>query len=73
MKTYKLYVRESQQTADAVVTINAESQISFIFAPDNTYYRNFKKEINEEKAQLQDADGNVMTAEEAKAYIATLP
>lgn len=43
------------------------------FNPDNTDYVNFKKEINEGKAQLQDADGNVMSAEEAKAYIATLP
>jgi len=43
------------------------------FAPDNTDYINFKKEIAEETAELQDADGNVMSAEEAKSYIATLP
>ena len=30
-----------------------------------------KKEIYE--AQLEDADGNLMTAEQAKAYVATLP
>ncbi len=41
--------------------------------PDNTDYRNFKKEIKEESAQLQDADGNTMTAAEAKAFVATLP
>ena len=34
---------------------------------------NFKKAINEETAELQDADGNVMSAEEAKAFVATLP
>ena len=39
----------------------------------NTDYVNFKKEINEEKAELQDADGNTMTAAEAKAFVATLP
>jgi len=41
--------------------------------PANTDYANFKKAINEETAELQDADGNTMTAAEAKAYIATLP
>ena len=30
-----------------------------------------KKEIYE--AQLQDADGNTMTPEQAKAYVASLP
>lgn len=43
------------------------------FAPGNTDYANFKKEINEDKAELQDADGNTMTAAEAKAFVATLP
>ena len=41
--------------------------------PANTDYANFKKEINEETAQLQDADGNTMTSSEAKAFVATLP
>lgn len=39
----------------------------------NPEYVKFKKEINEEIAQLQDDDGNIMSASEAKAYIATLP
>ena len=43
------------------------------FAPGNTDYQNFKAQINADEATLQDADGNTMTAEEAKAYIATLP
>lgn len=43
------------------------------FDPANTDYANFKREINEETAQLQDADGNLMTAQQAKAYVATLP
>lgn len=34
---------------------------------------NFKKQINADEAQLEDADGNLMTAEQAKAYVATLP
>ena len=39
----------------------------------NTDYANFKKEILADEAQLQDAEGNTMTAAEAKAYVATLP
>ena len=41
------------------------------FDPANTDYANFKKEILADKAQLQDADGNVMA--DAKAYVASLP
>ena len=46
---------------------------SIPFAPDNTDYQAFKQAIAEETAGLQDADGNVMTSEEAKQFIATLP
>ena len=34
---------------------------------------NFKKQILADEAQLQDADGNTMTPEQAKTYVATLP
>jgi len=40
------------------------------FDPANTDYANFKKEVLA-GAELQDANGNVMT--DASAYIATLP
>jgi len=40
------------------------------FALDNTDYQTFKKEVLA-GAELQDADGNVMT--DASAFIATLP
>ena len=46
---------------------------SIPFDPANTDYQNFKKQINADEAQLEDADGNLMTAEQAKAYVATLP
>ena len=42
------------------------------FDPANTDYQQFKKDVLE-GAELQDADGNVMTQEEATAFIATLP
>ncbi len=43
------------------------------FDPANTDYANFKREINEGTAQLQDADGNLMTAEQAKDLFKELP
>jgi hypothetical protein len=55
-------------------TVQRLSDNAFIpFDPANTDYANFKKQINAETAELKDADGNTMTAAEAKAYIATLP
>ena len=45
---------------------------SIPFDPDNTDYQAFKKEVLA-GAELQDADGNVMTQAEADAFIATLP
>jgi len=38
----------------------------------NTDYQTFKKEVLA-GAELQDADGNVMTQEQADQFIATLP
>jgi hypothetical protein len=42
------------------------------FDPANTDYQTFKKEVLA-GAELQDADGNTMTAAEAQEYVATLP
>ena len=42
------------------------------FDPANTDYQTFKKEVLA-GAELQDADGNTMTTEEANAFIGTLP
>lgn len=49
------------------------STTSFSFSPDNTDYQNFKKQINADEAQLEDADGNLMTAEQAKEFVKELP
>ena len=46
---------------------------SIPFDTANTDYQNFKKQINADEAQLEDADGNLMSPEQAKAYVATLP
>jgi hypothetical protein len=42
------------------------------FDPANTDYAEFKKAVTA-GAELQDADGNVMSAEAAQAFVATLP
>jgi len=43
------------------------------FDPANVDFANFKKQINADEAQLEDADGNEMTAEQAKEFVSTLP
>ena len=45
---------------------------SIPFDPANTDYAEFKKAVTA-GAELQDADGNVMTAEAAQDFIRTLP
>ena len=45
---------------------------SIPFNPANTDYANFKKEVLA-GAELQDADGNVMTQEQADDFIKELP
>ena len=63
---YKLLKSEDKVCAILRLSDNASIPI----APDNTDYQTFKKEVLA-GAELQDADGNVMT--DAKAYVATLP
>lgn len=71
---YKLYSTSIPAgAANAVMTVGANPQVSFIFSPENNDYQNFKYQINHDEAQLENADGVLMTPEEAKAYVATLP
>lgn len=41
--------------------------------PSNTYFQTFKAEILADQAQLEDAEGNVMSPEAAKEYVRSLP
>jgi hypothetical protein len=43
------------------------------FQVDNTDYQLFKAQINSDMAELEDAEGILLTQEQAKAYVATLP
>ena len=58
-------------TTEITVVVRTSDGACIPFDPANTDYANFKKEILADEAQLQDADGNVMT--DAKAYVASLP
>ena len=68
MITYSLHY-----TPDGGISIKSSDGWWIPFAPDNTDYANFKTAILEDKAQLQDADGNTMTAEQAKDFVKELP
>jgi uncharacterized protein YjbI with pentapeptide repeats len=68
---YKLINEPISKQPSAVMSFNEDGTVSsFVFDPANTDYANFKKEVLA-GAELQDADGNVMT--DASAYIASLP
>ena len=47
--------------------------VCFPTVTDNHFYKEFKAQINADEAQLLDADGNLMTAEQAKAFVKELP
>ena len=67
---YKLF--KNKITNDINVVIRLSDNAFIPFAPDNTDYVRFKKEILADEAQLQDADGNTMTPEQAKTYVGGL-
>ena len=72
MTVYKLMPIDPQTGKTEVVQRLPENY--FIpFAVGNSDYENFKYQINHDEAQLENADGVLMTPEEARAYVATLP
>ena len=68
MSKYTLF-----QWSNGSRAIKRSDDVWIPFAPDNTDYAQFKKAISEETAQLQDAEGNLMTAQAAKDFIKELP
>ena len=70
---YTLRKNPITETIDRVITFDGIIKTSIPFDPANTDYQTFKAQINADEAQLEDADGNLITAEEAKAFVATLP
>ena len=70
MNTYKLF-KNIDGDKPTVVLRNGVDSIP-LYAPANTDYQTFKKEVLA-GAELQDADGNVMTQEQADDFIKELP
>jgi len=73
MRTYKLYKTMMSDKINAAMYQENGTTTSFFFMPDTTEYDNFKSEISNDEAQLEDAESNLMTAEQAKEFVATLP
>jgi hypothetical protein len=55
--------------------ISVLSSTGFVipFLVDNTDYQLFKAQIEAGTAELEDEEGILLTPEQAKAYVATLP
>jgi len=69
-----MYQLQKNLMLNKVCAVNKTTDNGMISIPiyvGNTDYANFKKEVLA-GAELQDADGNVMTTEEANAFIGTL-
>ena len=68
---YKLLGQGEYQ---GLVVENDDGSVKSIpFDPANIDYQTFRQQINADEAQLENADGVLMTAEDAKAFVATLP
>jgi hypothetical protein len=67
---YKVSIDSRNNTVNGISRLDDNAWIPL--DPANTDYQTFKKEVLA-GAELQDADGNVMTQEQADAFIATLP
>lgn len=67
---YQLLPDQFDQPAQCVKRLADNAFIPF--EPANTDYQQFKSDITN-GAELQDADGNVMTAEQVQAFMETLP
>lgn len=70
---YKLNKSPRTGEVNGVILIGDGYQLSIPLDPANTDYQTFKAQINADEAELQDQNGDTLTPEEAKAYVATLP
>lgn len=70
---YKLMKNPLTSVIDVVNKQMGNILLSIPFDPANTDYANFKADIIADKATLQNADGNEMSAEQAKEFVSTLP
>jgi hypothetical protein len=57
---------------ESAVVIRLSDMAYIPFAPDNTDYQTFKKDLANAVA-LSDAEGTAMTADQIKTFLETLP
>lgn len=75
MRSYKMYKLIKHPNTGEIFSVSKQDGnilLCIPFNPDNTDYQTFKKDLAN-GAELRDADGNVMTLADTKAFIATLP
>ena len=68
---YKLH-KNSEGVVNSIIFENGSVYKCIPMSKDNTDYAEFKKAVTA-GAELQDADGNVMSEQAAQAFVATLP
>jgi hypothetical protein len=68
---YKLH-KNSEGVINSIIFDNGPVYKCIPMSKDNTDYAEFKKAVTA-GAELQDADGNVMSEQAAQAFVATLP
>jgi hypothetical protein len=72
--TLIMYKLIKNSLTNQITSVERLTDSTFIpFDPANTDYANFKTAILEDKAQLQDAEGKQMSAEQAKQFVKELP
>jgi hypothetical protein len=70
-----MYQLQKDSILNQICAVNKTTDNGMMSIPicaDNTDYQNFKKEVLA-GAELQDADGNVMTQEQANQFVGGLP
>lgn len=73
MLNYKIYIIEPFGRQGIIVVNEDGSTSSFLAHVYSQEEQDFKQAILEDQATLEDADGNLLSPAEAKAYVLTLP
>jgi hypothetical protein len=66
-------MNEYKLTQSPTTIVRTSDNACIPFDPANNDYANFKEEILAGRAELQDADGNVLIPSMAKDFVNTLP
>ena len=67
---YKIF---NNRFGELAGVLRLKDEASIPIDPANTDYQAFKTQINAGEAELEDAEGVLMTSQQAKDFVATLP